>query len=858
VIEWKTMIVRALRVLPCLVLLPVLAGAESRRRDVLLLLPWELSRPSSVAILDGLRRGLAEKMPGATMVIPEHLPHYARDPAWFPAKYEGRSIQLVVAVGEHPYQHALRYRERFWPGVPIVRMINPRVNDVAPAEANTVTLDLSSSPLESAQLAVKLFPRTRRLALVGGSTPVERSVSRRFAEEIRRALPMLELMEWNGLSVPELQDRARQLPADSICLLGMFVEEIEGMPATHVSLSAELVPVLRVPLFDWLSSGLGAGVFGGWVADFGMSGRQAAALAARLFQGESASGMPFQQGEHGAFHFDSRQLTRFAVPVSRLPSGSILHFRTPSLWEMNGPFLAAIYLALLLLFVSVVVLLVERQRRLQSQAKLRERLEFETLMADTSASLTGASTGVEQAIQSALRRLSISLGAVGAVFEGEARRLAWPSPEPSGANVLSIPLALNNRAAGQLSLLGDFQRLSESWSPRLRTFGEMLLNALAREESERQASRSEALSQSMLDSMDGFVVTVDASGNVIYLNRGWENVTAGAGEAMVPRFAAGDHYLSRWEGTPHRGLVEEMRAACRGRRCQFRFEFSPLPKRWLRVQAEPLDRLEGGHVITHHDITERKLAELERAVLTTELAHRNRVSALGELASSLAHEINQPLTAIVANGESARALLAEPQPNLTHLGEAITDVVDDSRRAANVLRQMRTLLKKERPHEFAPVDLSHLARQTVRLVEADALSRRVHLTQHLATDVTVMADAVQLQQVILNLLMNALDAVANLPEAERHVQIRTLVSGRLEVDDAGPGVADEDRERIFQQFFSTKPEGLGIGLAISRTLIQTMGGRIWTERSSLGGARFCVEVNARLNGAGSQSSPPLK
>jgi signal transduction histidine kinase len=238
----------------------------------------------------------------------------------------------------------------------------------------------------------------------------------------------------------------------------------------------------------------------------------------------------------------------------------------------------------------------------------------------------------------------------------------------------------------------------------------------------------------------------------------------------------------------------------------------------------------------------RRRAESRARRSLGQLAHLDRVAAMGELATSLAHELNQPLAAILANAQAARRLLAAPQPDLAEVRASLDDIVDDDKRAGEVIRRMRALLRKE---EFRPepVDLNEAVRNVRRLLAHDAARRGVTVDAELAADLPhVRGDAVQLQQVVLNLLVNAFDAVAHCPAERRRVLVRTRqqVSGLVElaVEDSGEGIPAAHLGELFEPFFTTKANGLGMGLSITRSILELHGGAIVAQNLDQGGA--CV------------------
>lgn len=239
-------------------------------------------------------------------------------------------------------------------------------------------------------------------------------------------------------------------------------------------------------------------------------------------------------------------------------------------------------------------------------------------------------------------------------------------------------------------------------------------------------------------------------------------------------------------------------------------------------------------------ITERKHAEDEMQRHRAELAHVTRLSTMGELATSLAHELNQPLTAILSNVQAAQRFLSATPPNLTEVREILKDVVQDDNRASEVIQRLRALVRKEAPAPVA-LDAGELLRDVVRLVHSDAILRHSRVSLNVAPGLQpVRGDSIQLQQVALNLLLNAFEAMRDLPTGRREVVVRVEPDGtrmvRVAVRDCGIGFSENPVEKIFQPFYSTKPTGLGMGLSISRSIIEAHGGQLRAENNPDQGA----------------------
>ena len=235
------------------------------------------------------------------------------------------------------------------------------------------------------------------------------------------------------------------------------------------------------------------------------------------------------------------------------------------------------------------------------------------------------------------------------------------------------------------------------------------------------------------------------------------------------------------------------------------------------------------------DISERKWAEEDLQRLREQLAHVTRVTTMGELTASLAHELNQPLTAIVSNAQAGERFLAAPSPPLAEVREILDDIVADGQRAGKVIRRLRGLLKKGK-FEFAPLDLNEVIGEVVMLAGADTIMRNVTIAPELVSDLPpVRGDRIQLQQVLLNLILNGLEAMGDGVGGDRKLVIRTDLGGggtvRVAVRDSGVGIPENTLDRIFEPFYTTKPTGMGMGLSITRSIVEAHGGKIWAANN---------------------------
>jgi two-component system, LuxR family, sensor kinase FixL len=271
----------------------------------------------------------------------------------------------------------------------------------------------------------------------------------------------------------------------------------------------------------------------------------------------------------------------------------------------------------------------------------------------------------------------------------------------------------------------------------------------------------------------------------------------------------------------------------------------------VEAGLNPMPTEEGSLVLVSLiDVTKRRQDELATARQRDELAHLARVATLGELAGSLAHELNQPLMAILSNAQAAQRFLAHNPPRFDKLAEILTDIVNNDRRAGAVIQRLRSLLRKEETQRQT-LDINDVVDESLRLMRSDLLNRQVTMSTDLAEALpAVSGDRNQLQQVLLNVVMNGCDAMVD-RTVHRRLLVRTRMTARGKVEvavvDSGAGIPSADLERVFEPFVTTKSHGLGLGLAICRSIVEAHGGRLWATNNADRGATLHCELPAKTD-----------
>jgi len=246
------------------------------------------------------------------------------------------------------------------------------------------------------------------------------------------------------------------------------------------------------------------------------------------------------------------------------------------------------------------------------------------------------------------------------------------------------------------------------------------------------------------------------------------------------------------------------------------------------------------------DITNRKLIESEALKLREEIAHVTRVSTLGELTSSLAHEINQPLGAILSNAQAAQRFLSQDKPDMKEIGEILGDIIRDDNRAAEVIRKIRSLLKKEES-QYESLNLNDVIEDILNVIRNDTALAAVSIEKKFDPSLpSICGDRIQLQQVILNLVLNAAEAMREAGSDPRRMTVRTSKKNggfaEVSIRDIGPGIEENNANRLFDPFYTTKSGGMGMGLAISKDIVKAHRGEIQAVNNPDRGATFTFTV----------------
>ena len=641
------------------------------------------------------------------------------------SRFAERNLDLVVPVGAPAVRFMAKYRADLFGDTPVLFMATePRLIPPGLLKANATLVTRSVSLPGIVEDMLSLRPDTRNIVVVFGDSPLERFWVAQAKQEFAQFESRVTFTYLNGLSLVEIAQRVATLPPDSFVLFGMLVVDGAGVPYDGDAPLLRLHEVANAPIYGVFTSQLGAGAIGGHLYEEADLGVRAAHAGVAILQGTHPALIPPEIINASTPTYDWRELRRWKVPASRLPAGSVVLYRQPTIWEAYRGRIIAVLALCVAQAVLISLLVLNLRRRRASERSLRESEERLQLATDA------AGFG--------LLGLSLDNGTV------------WAT-EPT-RRMLGL-------GEGRATVAQVRERLSLDDRPAI----EQEIQAAIRGGRPLQLEHQ-------LQSPDGSTRWIEFHGR------------------------------SRLDSA---GVPESLMGVCL-------------------------------------DVSERKRAELEADELRGSLAHLTRVNTLGALSASFAHELNQPLGIIMGNAQAAQLLLKSDAPDLAEAQAILSDIVAADKRAADVISRLRALFERKEVN-LQPLRLEEVIDEVLLLAQRELYAREVAVSCDWDPDARpVLGDRIQVQQLVLNLVLNAADAMLSNPAGARHLTVQTALAEqfmRVTVSDQGIGLP-ADPETLFAAFVSSKPGGLGMGLTIGRAIITAHHGELWAESRAGGGARF--------------------
>jgi len=768
-------------------------------------------------------------------------------------KYAGLKIDAIITIYPAALDMLLGKARAGFRGVPIVACeitwIQAENLERSPSRGLTTGVVLGDNTAGIMDSAFRMRPGTKRVALVAGTSRNDVAGESIFRKGLEPYAAKIDLIDLTKLPMQETLARVGSLPPDTIVLYSAIFTDGAGRSFVPREALALISQAANAPVFGLYDSYMGYGIVGGRLVSFEQQGREAATLALRIMGGESPASIPFGGEQAYVDLYDWRQLRRWNLSVDALPKGSIVINRKFTLWDFRYYIIGAV--AFFLAETALIVfLIVQRRRKKVAEEELMQKTkeldQFFNVSLDlkcivnTDAYFLRLNPAWERTLGYTLEELMAK------------RFLEFVHPDDLGRTREAVSTLASQQKVASFENRYRCKDGTYRWLEWSSASDGKLIYAAARDVTERkqagQALReSEERLRDIMFSMGDWVWEVDENGVYTYSSQKGFDLLGQPREEVIGKTPF--DFMPPDEAKRVAAIFSEIAA-----------NKAPIKdlENWnirgngesicLLTNGVPMVDEEGnlkGYRGVDKDITERKRAEAEVARARAELLRVERSLRLSELTASLAHELNQPLAAILSNAQAALRFLKSDKPDLKEFQEIMQDIISDDQRAGNVIRSLRSMMKREE-REKRPTILNDVLNDVIQIFRSEAIFRNVRIETELDGSLPpVLGDKGQLQQVVLNIIMNGAEAMSRNPPGQRKLILRTQrkhhsiwVTGR----DFGPGIDKENLERVFQPFFTTKGTGLGMGLAICSSIIKDHGGRIWAENNPDGGATLFIEL----------------
>ena len=851
-----------------LVFMPAAAGGAEEPKRVLLLSEF---RPDTQTSLG------RERVFRATLdAVPGHIDHYTEyiDARAFPderyrlalrdllrQKYAGTQFDVVVTIGQRALEFTHTYAGDLFPHASVVA-----ASDRASVESARAGLPLTGIGWKldmkgTVDLARALQPDLTSLFVIAGGSSV-----RSLETVARRQLASLE----PGITVTYLVDRPMEewlarvaaLPPRS-AILHLAIHE-DGSKKRFVPAEAltRLSKASTAPVYSVIANHLDHGIVGGRVHDTDMLAREIAGVTLRLLRGERAQDIPVTESRALSVKVNWPEMQRRGLSEDRLPPGAIVLQRESSVlhryrWPIAGAFALVVIQAL-----TIAGLAIQRARRRESEERTLAILRAvpDAMFLQTRDGLyldyhaydhQGLAIPPEKFLGKHMR--DVLPARLVPLLEQALEEALHRAPEP-----VTVEYWLESSGGGLRHLEKRIVRCS----------GNRLLSVV-RDTTERKRAE-----HALQESQERYAIATTAGSVGV-----WEwNPATGEFFVDASLMALGfgtpgeitriEDWFARVHADDRDRVIARLRGHVANDSVPYEDEHRVLGRdgraRWCLTRGSINRRTDGlatRMTGTCTDITARKQAEEALHRAHADLARLHRITTLSEVTAALSHEINQPLTAILSNATTCLRWLAKPSPDLAEMREALQDVARDARRANEVIVHTRRLFARQ-DVEKAPLDVNSLVREACVLAHERLQTARVRIRTSLARDLPVVqGNRIELQQAIWNLIINAIDAMRE--TTFRRVTIESSLDGeavQIKIHDTGSGISEDYWERVFEPFYTTKSSGMGMGLSITRSIVEAHRGRLWIEQNGTPGATFCFTLPVaasmdRGSGAGEAATP---
>ncbi|HZE13631.1 MAG TPA: PAS domain-containing protein [Chthoniobacterales bacterium] len=761
---------------------------------------------------------------------------------------------IVVPIGAPAGMFVATYRERLFPRTPILYCsMDQRLLLSGALDNNAAYIGQIFDIPGWIEDMLKVAPSTRNIAVVVGATPLEKYWKEAFEKAAAPFSDRIHFIYFNDLSFDQMLEKSKTLPPDSFIFILLLLRDAAGVSHNADEALQRLHAVANAPINGIFDHQMGLGILGGRLFQSERVGTEAADIAIRILNGEPASSFEPKLIEPTQPRYDWRELHRWKIDEARLPSGSTVLYRAPNAWQQYRGWIIfglSVFVAEALLIFALLANLIWRHRversLVESEARFRN-------MADT-APVHIWVTGPDS--------LCTFVNKVWLAFTGRSLEQelgdGWtenvhPEDRMSCLNTYLKAFGERKPCVMQYRLRrhdGIYRTVTDEGIPRYDAAGKFLgyigacIDITDQLEQQKAFHESEERVALATEAAQLGAWELDCRTGELWLS---EKVRAlfELPFAKPISYADFEERVHPEDRERRHGATERAIETKGSYELEYRLLLPDGAIRWIAGRGHCIPNEDGKScrlLGVSMDVTSRKLAEEAAKHSRQQIDLLSRVSLLGEMTASLAHELNQPLSAIVNNASAGMRFIEKGNLDPETLHEIMVDVVADGRRAHEIIHAVRQTIKKGSAIRQR-IDLNDTIGKVVHMVQSDAQVQSCEMETALEDDLPeIEGDPVQIQQVFVNLLSNAFDAMHDTARTNRKVKITTERNGKetvcVSVRDRGPGIAGEARDHLFEQFFTTKDDGLGMGLSIVRTIIEAHGGKIGADNAEGGGARF--------------------
>ncbi len=842
------------------------------RARVLVLFSNDALLPANQILSDSIRTTMEAGAPGRLEFFTEYLDlvrfpaaeHELRMVEYLRDKYARIQFDLIFSVGPEALTFEVKHRDALALDGPLIFTgVRDESLRTVTLPANAAGIASSFDPLATLELALRLQPDTQHVAVVTGAARFDKRWEEVARDQFRSHEARLQMIYLSGLPIDELLRAVAQLPPRSAVIYLSVLEDRTGARFYPRDIAKQVAAAANAPVYVVYDTFVGLGVVGGYMTTFEDTGRAAGRIALRILAGDSPQVASGGVTQTASFLVDGRQLRRWGLSESDLPAGAIVRFKEPSLWGLYREQIIALIAVLLVQTLLIAGLLVQARRRRRAEESLRDTEERMSLaMGSTNLGLWQLDLGTYRIWATDTCRALLGLDPQGALTQQSFINAYHPDDREKATRICVDAVTqgksyeqeyrVADANGGVRWVLDRARTIRDAGGRCLRMMG-VVMDITDRKQAEEALRESEERYRNVVETQTEMICRFRPDTTLTFVNDAYCRYFERSREQLV--------------GTKFIDLIPES-----ARSATLRYLESLMSNPRTQTYEHEVLRPDGSigwhqwfdHVIVDsngevvemqgigRDITNLRRAEIEAQERREEVTHLTRVAILGELSGALAHELNQPLTAILSNAQAAQRLLAKTPVDLDEVREILSDIGSEDKRAGDVINRLRAMMKKGEA-KLLPLNLNDLANDVLELAHSELIERNVAVATRLTPDLPeIRGDRVQLQQVLLNLIMNACEAMANDNGAESGIEVLTARDDssrlRLTVADRGPGIPPELIGRIFEPFMTTKSQGLGVGLSICHSIVAAHGGRLWVANNPDRGASFSVSLPIHAGG----------